>query len=235
MGRKKFGENFLQGGFAMRVSFFVAFGLAFAGCKARNYETSQTNAINLKRIAKIAALPQMSGCFRVALVKVRSLTTSVPKSFFEQANCDFMAESTAAADRIKKDWTTANESNSLSGCLLAFQPLNSDISFSYSLIMRTEENGVTNASWRENSLSSNETRQQSDGENGILVITPERNNFTGPAVFESLGQGTGRAYLSANGTADARSAEIVVEFKNNVSSVLKYYGHVVENIPCKGP
>ncbi len=218
----------------MKILLPAVLVLAFAGCKPRDFDGTETNAITIKRLAKIEALPKMEGCFRITLVKIRELTTSVPKSFFEQANCDFMAENSGAADRIKKDWATASQAKTLSGCLLAFQPLASDISFSYSLIMRTEQSGVTNGSWTENPLASAETRQQSDGQGGIIMITPERKNFSGRIAFEALGQGNGRAYLSTDGSADARDAKIVVEFKNNTSTVLKYYGHVVENIPCTG-
>jgi hypothetical protein len=211
--------------------------LAAVACKPRDFDNTESEAkgIEIVRTDARNVVPPLNGCFRVSLLKMQSIKSSTASTarYFDE-NCNFLGSSAASGSEVLKSWQAARNKQQTPGCFLAFEPPKVPIVFQYQLLVTQNVGGESAGSWNEVLREGNTNTVFSESLNQNVTVKLDSKSFQNQRVLVTQrGKDSGIVYVSPNGTTTAAGGSIVVDYKGSVPTVLKYDGHVVENVPCR--
>lgn len=215
--------------------------LLLLSCKRDDSQNSSLKSIEIMRQTNANTIPYLKGCFRVLLLKIQpTKNTSINTLNNFDANCNFRALNKNSAQNVLSLWKTASDTEKRNGCLLAFEPVKTNIVFSYGLTVTnnasssSESSSRALGSWTEILKEGTTANIFSKTLNQSITVQLSSNSFERQnALIIYRGPNSGIIYLDKNGAPTEAEGSIIVDYQDSSSYIAKYDGHVIENIPCK--
>jgi len=176
----------------------------------------------------------LAGCFKIVLAKsTATYTINDSDPNFDRDNCDFSGNFGESSREVLSRWHAEAEQTLLpgsnakkSGCLQAFVSPENPLMFKYFFKVKPSAAGQINGIWEDVPLSSTSMATTKDLQ---WRIEPkmEKISSNGTCLANDRNSGQYTFNIQSNG-----KAPIVVSFNNDKPTVLKYFGHVIENVSC---
>ena len=211
------------------------FGLTLEGC--RSVEDSHLQNVVVSSVGASSSCDMqraLVGCFKIVLAKstpIYPINDSDPN--FDRDNCDFSGNLEKSSVGVAARWKTETEKTLLpgsnakkSGCLQAFVSPENPLMFKYFFKVSPNNSGQINGIWEDVPLSPTSMATTKDLQ---WRVEPKMEKIAagGTCLANDRTSGQYVFNLQPNG-----KASIVVSFNNDRPTVLKYFGHVIENVSC---
>ncbi|MEI8026483.1 MAG: hypothetical protein WCI18_09050 [Pseudomonadota bacterium] len=210
-------------------------GLTLEGCRSAEESHLQNVVVSSVGASSSCDMQRaLVGCFKIVLAKstpIYPINDSDPN--FDRDNCDFSGNLERSSGGVVTRWKAEAEKTQLpgsnakkSGCLQAFVSPENPLMFKYFFRVTPSASGQINGTWEDVPLSSTSMATTKDLQ---WRVEPkmEKISSDGTCLANDRSSGQYMFNLQSNG-----KASIVVSFNNDKPTVLKYFGHVIENVSC---
>jgi hypothetical protein len=215
--------------------------LALGGC--RHSDSSSLQAVDVTRIDPSRAVPLMTGCFTVPLIKARAAQAIPVQNNFDSNNCDFVGANERSGDEATEEFASSSNLDPISGfrrgCFSAFTK--PDIAPKYKFILSVSD--ITNSSSSGANLRARYTLKTIPmtppttfkDRAGVTTFTVQaREDFlqgSAAVLTSDLGASVMKFYLEGSGGSGMNSP-IIFYSSSDSAKILRYFGHVVANVSC---
>ena len=210
-------------------------GVTLQGCRSAQESQLQNVIVSSVGASSSCDLQRaLVGCFKIVLAKstpIYTINDSDPN--FDRDNCDFSGNLERSSSGVASRWKSEAEKTMLagsngkkSGCLQAFVSPENPLLFKYFFKVNPSTSGQINGIWEDVPLSSASIATSKDLQ---WRVDPKMEKISshGSCLANDRSSGQYLFNIQPNG-----KAAIVVSFNNEKATVLKYFGHVIENVSC---